>query len=375
VDKVWAKNRHGSRQLPTFVAANILCFMLDFSAARLQRFAITYVGNKGRYEGVLIPKHTLTPLHDVAEELLLGAFLKPFEKTEEFFYFHHEEDVSNHQVYQCCMEVFQDPEQLSEQAARLTQLLYEHMEIPKLQGGELMIGFFDDLILQGETTQAIGLWKVQNRESLLKTERTAESIVLNVMEGIPTAKPEVAALIFNLDEAEGYRICAIDTVTKKDERSFWKDDFMRLRPIEDNYFNTRHYINLSSEFITQKMPHKFGMDRTDQIDLLNRSSDYFKDNEHFEINDFAETLFQEPEQQEAFREFRDEYTRAYATPLEDKFDISNQAVKKENKVFKSVIKLDKNFHIYVHGRRDLIERGFDDGKGKKYYKVYFDDEE
>ena len=50
-------------------------------------------------------------------------------------------------------------------------------------------------------------------------------------------------------------------------------------------------------------------------------------------------------------------------------------MKKEFKVFKSVIKLDKNFHLYVHGRRDLIERGFDDDKGKKYYKVFFDNEE
>jgi len=62
-------------------------------------------------------------------------------------------------------------------------------------------------------------------------------------------------------------------------------------------------------------------------------------------------------------------------PLEDKFDISDQAVKRDFKVFKSVLKLDKNFHIYVHGRRDLIERGFDDDKGKKYYKVWFENEE
>jgi SOS response regulatory protein OraA/RecX len=349
--------------------------MLDFSAANMRRFAATWVGNKGRYEGVNIPKQTLITLHDVAEEMLLAAFLKPFEKTEEYFYFHHEEDVSHHQVYQCCMAIFQDPETMSAEAGKLAQYLYEHMEIPKVQGGEFFIGYFEDLMLQGEPVQALAFWKIQSKDQFLKTERTAESIALNVIEGIPTSKPELAAIIYNVDEAEGYRICAIDTVTKKDERSFWKDDFLRLRPIEDNYFNTRHYINLSSEFITQKMPFKFGMDRTDQIDLLNRSADYFKDNDEFELGDFSDSLFPEPEQQEAFKEFRDEYTKAHAVPLEDKFDISNQAVKRENKVFKSVIKLDKNFHIYVHGRRDLIERGFDDEKGKKYYKVFFEDEE
>ena len=150
---------------------------------------------------------------------------------------------------------------------------------------------------------------------------------------------------------------------------------MGLRPIEDNYFNTRHYISLSSEFITQRLPHAWGLDRADQMDLLHRSSLYFKENEHFEVDDFAASLFPEEEQQETFKEFRDEYVRVYAAPLEDKFDISPQAVKKENKVLKSVLKLDKNFSIYVHGRRDLIERGFDEEKGKKFYKVYFDDEE
>jgi 37-kD nucleoid-associated bacterial protein len=349
--------------------------VLDFSAVQLRRFASTWVGNKSRYEGISIPKQTLTPLHAVAEELLISAFLKPFEKTEEFFYFHHEEDVSNHPVYQACMNVFQDPETLSDEAGKLAQMLYEHCEIPKVQGGEFFVAHFEDLILEGETVNAIGFWKVQTKDPFLKTERGAEAFTLNVIEGIPTAKPEVMALVFQVDEAEGYRVCAIDSVSKRDERSFWKDEFLRLRPIEDNYFNTRHYISLAGEFITQKMPRKFGMDRTDQIDLLNRSADYFKDNEHFEIDDFSGTLFNEAEQREAFKDFRDEYTKAYAVPLEDKFDISNQAVKKEMKVLKSVIKLDKNFHIYVHGRRDLIERGFDEDKGKKFYKVFFDDEE
>ena len=276
--------------------------MLDFSTTRLSRFAATWVGNKKRYEGVVIPKQTLVPLHDVAEELLIPAFLKPFEKSEEYFYFHHEEDVSHHQVYQRCMAIFQDPETLSTEAAQLAQLLYQHCENAKVQGGEFFIAYFEDLLLQGEAVNAIGFWKIQSKDSFLKTERSAESFILNVIEGIPTGKPEVAALIFQLDETEGYRVCAIDTVSKKDERSFWKDEFLRLRPIEDNYFNTRHYISLASEFITQKAPFKFGLDRTATIDTLNRSGDYFKDNDEFEVNDFAKTMFPEEEQQEAFKE-------------------------------------------------------------------------
>jgi 37-kD nucleoid-associated bacterial protein len=351
--------------------------MLDFSTARITRFAATWVGNKGRFEGVSIPKQTLMPLHAVAEEMLISTLLKPFEKNEEFHYFYHEEDVSNHFVYQSCMAMFQNPEEhMNDEVTKLAQQLYTCTDVPKVQGGEFFVAFIEGLHLQDEPTSALAFWKVQSHDPFLKTERTAESFALNIIEGIPTGKPEVIALVFNLDEAEGYRIATIDKVSKSDERSFWKDEFLRLRPIEDNYFNTRHYINLSSEFLAHKMPVKFGMDRADTIDKLNRSSDYFKDNESFEVEDFTKVLFpDEPEQQQAFMDFRDEYANAYAVPLNDQFDISNQAVKKEIKVFKSVIKLDKNFHLYVHGRRDLIERGFDDDKGKKYYKVYFDNEE
>ena len=60
--------------------------------------------------------------------------------------------------------------------------------------------------------------------------------------------------------------------------------------------------------------------------------------------------------------------------LPDRFDISTQAVKKQNRVFKSVLKLDKNFHVYIHGDKSLIERGYDEKTGKKFYKIYYDEE-
>ena len=56
----------------------------------------------------------------------------------------------------------------------------------------------------------------------------------------------------------------------------------------------------------------------------------------------------------------------------DSFYISDKAVKKQARSFKSVIKLDKNFHIYVHGNRSLIEQG-EDEKGR-FYKVYYNEE-
>ena len=57
----------------------------------------------------------------------------------------------------------------------------------------------------------------------------------------------------------------------------------------------------------------------------------------------------------------------------DSFEISDSAIKKQQRSFKSVIKLDKNFHIYIHGDREKIQLCKDENG--KFYKIYFDKED
>ena len=76
---------------------------------------------------------------------------------------------------------------------------------------------------------------------------------------------------------------------------------------------------------------------------------------------------------ESFRKFDQNYRQENDVELTDNFQISSQAVKKQARVFKNVLKLDKNFHIYIHGNRELIEQGIDDN-GRKYYKIYYEEE-
>jgi hypothetical protein len=69
----------------------------------------------------------------------------------------------------------------------------------------------------------------------------------------------------------------------------------------------------------------------------------------------------------------DNYKEAYEVEIEDTVVISKDAVKYQQKKFKSIIKLDKNFHIYVHTNDELIEQGVDE-HGRKYYKLYYENE-
>ena len=75
----------------------------------------------------------------------------------------------------------------------------------------------------------------------------------------------------------------------------------------------------------------------------------------------------------SFQNFDKEYREYNAVELKDNFEISPQAVKKQARIFKSVLKLDRNFHIYIHGNTDMIQQGTDED-GRKFYKIFYQEE-
>ena len=121
------------------------------------------------------------------------------------------------------------------------------------------------------------------------------------------------------------------------------------------------------------MDEDFDVSKADKIDFLNRSVDYFKKNETFDKQEFEEEVFGDSNVIESFRKFDQTYRQENEVELADSFEISAQAVKKQARVFKNVLKLDKNFHIYIHGNREMIEQGVDEN-GRKYYKIYYEEE-
>lgn len=73
-------------------------------------------------------------------------------------------------------------------------------------------------------------------------------------------------------------------------------------------------------------------------------------------------------------EFINSYSEREGVELVDNFEISTPAVKKQARVFKNIIKLDKNFHIYVHGDNQYIKKGYDEATGMHYYQLFFKEE-
>jgi hypothetical protein len=126
--------------------------------------------------------------------------------------------------------------------------------------------------------------------------------------------------------------------------------------------------------VTQKLDDEFELSKADKIDLLNRSMKYFNEKETFDLDEFTGEVIGNPKAIESFKNFKNQFETEYESPIGDTFEISGNAVKKQSRVYKSVLKLDKNFHIYIHGDKELIEKGFDEDKHLNYYKVYFKEE-
>jgi len=229
--------------------------------------------------------------------------------------------------------------------------------------------------LEGEGHKAIGIFKSENKEAYLKVYTEASGLGVNYEEkAININKLDKGVVIVNVEEEEGYKVLCIDQ-TNGSEAVYWKDDFLKLKTRNDNYQQTGNLMKVYKNFVNDKIDEVFDMDKADKIDLMNRSMNYFKTKETFVEDEFNEEVIGNPDAISLFKDYKSNFEDEFETPFQSNFDIAAPAVKKMASSYKSVLKLDKNFHIYVHGKRELLEKGYDEDKGMNYYKLYFENED
>lgn len=346
--------------------------MIITSEALLQRIAIHKTGNAGREEGIRISRSELH-LRDEVKNLLTRYFLSPFAKNEYYNLFH-ESDLHLNEVYHYASEIFGNPELFYDHSVNFARHLYTKSVHPMIKPGEFYVVYFRDVVLDGEEVDAIGLFKSESRETFLKVFPTEDNYLVEHEEGININKLEKGCLIFNSEPEKGYVCAVIDTSGKSTDTRYWFDEFLKLRERNDDYLKTREALELTRQFVTNKLPDSFDVDRPAQAELLNKSIKFFKEKDNFQMEEFVSEVFADKEVISTFNEYRKDFEAERQTMIQDDFDISGQAVKKQSRVFKSILKLDKNFHIYIHGNRDNIEKGYDQERNLHFYKVFFEEE-
>ncbi len=345
--------------------------MIDFSRAQLTHFAINFVGNKGLGEELTLSQNLIEFKDDFVKETLLRYFLQPF-KTDIYYQFKGKVDISLASVANAAEDLFKSQSQFINHSQQLAQHLYNQSNHPKIKGGEFYVCYFKDAVVDGELCDAIGLFKTENRETFLKVFQHVDTFDVDCDNGININKLDKGCLIFNTDKKTNYKLSIIDTNNKIAECAlYWEEDFLNATIKPNGYYFTKNFIDASRGFCEEILTETNNVAKPDQMMMLNKSTSYFKDKEKVNVADFEKDVLVEPDLITAFKEYRNDFNKRLDLTAVEEFDVSQTAVKKNNKYMKSVVKLDKNFHLYIHSRHDYVERGYDDEKGLKYYKLFY----
>ncbi len=344
---------------------------IDFAETELENLITHHVGNKFRDEKCTLSSEE-SNIDNSTKEYLLKYFFTSV-KPEELYAFVHSVKLDMNEVYTILRGVFSGKKKFINSSQDIAKLLYEQSLHPKIQEGELNIAYFKNAILDGEPLDAIGIFKSESNIPYLKMNSQRSKFSINHDFGFEIKNIDKGCIIFNTNEDAGFKMVILDNASRAAEAQYWKDQFLQVRPISNEFHQTSQLLSIAKTFVTEQIAKEYEVNKTDQIEYLNRSIQFFKENDQFDEKEFVQDVFQDKDLIKSFKRYKGEYQQENEIELSDSFEISAQAVKKQSRVFKSVLKLDKNFHIYIHGDKELIEKGVD-RDGRKYYKIYYEEE-
>jgi len=341
----------------------------------LDQLVIHFVGNKVRETECILSQGDTVFEDETNKSIVEIFFIKPFLDNQAYYQFYDVNGLDYNTAYKTIKSIFLKEKSLIEGSQILARHLYENTIYPQIKDGEFYIALFDNCIYNNEPTNAIGIFKSETKNQYLKVNNFGKSFQIENDAGIDVRKLDKGCIIFNIDGEDGYKISLVDNSSKSnDNTKYWTDLFLGITPCSDSYHTTQKYLHLTKDFIVNEIDNSFEVNKIDKSDLLNKSIDYFKKNERFNQDDFNAKVFRDVELIKTFDIYKSDQTICQPSDIESDFFISSQAVKKQARVFKSVLKLDKNFHIYIHGNREMIESGVDE-TGRKFYKIYYQNEE
>jgi len=338
--------------------------MINGKEAMVEEFVLHRIGTEGAPS--ILSDYSAVLQGPEEQEFLRKLFLKPFANvvvTNEFA----EKEGEVNVLEGICMKAAKGKDLVGISRA-VAKHLIEVANAHEARSGELFVARFNGVGLNGAVHDALGILKFDDKEVFIESRVEGEAIAMQLKRGLGGRKPDQALLVMFTPEAP-----TLFVIDDKPHQPYWQQAFIGLRAKRDHVNSTRNVLEMTRTFITEQLPQDYEIPKTDQIDLLNRSVQYFKENKEYDRDSFARVVFQTEEVASSFERFGNRFQEERAVDLDDRFAISADAVKKQARVFKSVLKLDKDFHIYIHGDRNKIERGVDES-GRKFYKIYYEQE-
>ena len=176
--------------------------MINLYNAQIESLSIHRVGNKSRNENIFLSARPFH-LNDEITPLIKEYFLKPFrEKEENYFQFSNEVDVEFNPLFEIAHKIFDNPQDIHEQSKKITTLLFEQSAHPHIKSGEVYVVLFENVMLDNEKTNAIGIFKSELKHDFLQFHEKESILEMIIQQGINLNKLDKGALIFNRNREE-----------------------------------------------------------------------------------------------------------------------------------------------------------------------------
>ena len=132
--------------------------------ATLESVVAHFIGNQNEGESIKYSQSVLDIDDETLYGLLFTYFLTHFKEPEYFNFTFSTGELALNPVYNFVANIFDDPTCIHEQSVKIARHLYEKSKHPNIKSGELYISYFRNLLVDDELTDAIGIFKSENKD-------------------------------------------------------------------------------------------------------------------------------------------------------------------------------------------------------------------
>ncbi len=348
--------------------------MIKRTRAEITKCIIHKVGNKYNSGQNSFSEATIR-FDEESYNLMMPFLLKPFANLSQSFRFSHHADIRLNEMNNYASNVFKEEESFIENSKNIVNHLYEQSNSAQIKKGDVIVALIEGIEYQDVLTEAIGVFKVENKVDFFQTYLEDDSFDVAVQQGISTKRIDKGCLILNTTDTEGTVVLSIDN--NQYDAQYWIKNFLSVKYADDRNQHTQSYLEMCKEFSEEIIKPEFG--KQEQSQFLANTVDFFKENEAVDYHAFKEELFEEDKQKEMFEDYKKHFETLNDVLIRNNFEVSDVVLKKEKQKMKSIIKLDTNIEIKLDvdapdAASEYLERGYDEEKKMKYYKVYFNEE-
>ena len=199
----------------------------------------------------------------------------------------------------------------------------------------------------------------------LDVKNDNNKMIIHGVDGINVKKINNMAII--VDVGQEHPPAVFIKTKRKEDIVYWQERFLKIKAADEHYHKTDLALNECKKYILKEENYS----NTEKLGFLNKTLDYFRNEEEFQVDHYIETVFEQADATQ--KDILVNSVKPYETV------ISDSALEKAEKKYKRKIKLDSNIEIQVNIQHidqidELIEVGYDEATNRKFYKIYFQDE-